>query len=110
MARLPPYQLATHTTQAFAYLLTLELFLNHITIGTVATDFNDDLTKLVNGEMTGQLRCEERQCLLQFESCIHATCGQITVGKLQESTDDPCNPTWALAGLVVARALTKLGM
>jgi hypothetical protein len=47
---------------------------------------------------------------LQFTSGIDATCGQIAVGKLQESTDHPSNPTWALAGLVVARALTKLGM
>jgi hypothetical protein len=96
--------------QAFAYLLTLELFLNHIAISTVATDLNDDLAKLVNGEMTGQLGCKERQGLLQLTGCIHATCGQITVGKLQESTDDPSNPTWALTGLAVAWALTKLGM
>jgi hypothetical protein len=79
-------------------------------VSTVATDLNDDLTKLVNGEMAGQLRCKERQGLLQFTSGIHTTCGQIAMGKLQESTDDPCNPTWTLAGLVVAWALTKLGM
>ncbi len=90
----PPRVLrGTHTTLASACLLVHELFLNHITIRTIAANLNDDLAELVNGEMAGQLRCKEGECLLQFESCIHATDGQITVGMLQDCTDDPCDPT-----------------
>jgi hypothetical protein len=49
MARLPPYELATHTTRAFACLLTRELFLNYILVSTVAANLNDDL-KLHSGK------------------------------------------------------------
>ena len=58
-----------------ACLLTGELFLDHITIRTIATDLNDDLAKLINSEMAGQLGCKEGECFLQFESSINATNG-----------------------------------
>ncbi len=74
-------------------MLVHELFLNHIAIRTIAANLNDDLAQLIDSEVTGQLRRKERQCLLQFESCIHATDGQITVRMLQDRTDDPCDPT-----------------
>ncbi len=76
----PPRVLrGTHTTLASACLLVHELFLNHITIRTIAANLNDDLAELVNGEMACELRCKERQGLLQFESCVHTTDRQITI-------------------------------
>ena len=76
----PPRVLrGTHATRTSTCLLVHELFLNHITIRTIAANLNDDLAELVNGEMAGQLGCKEGESLLQFESCIHATCRQIAV-------------------------------
>src|SRR5207302_775742 len=91
-------------------LLTGELFLNHIAIRTVAANLNNDLAKLINGKVAGQLRRKERECILQLESSINATCRQIAVRLLQNGTDDPGNTTRALACLLIARTIAENGM
>ena len=75
----PSVSRGMHATWASACLLTGELFLNHFAIRTVAANLNNDLAKLINSEMAGQLRREEWECFLQFKSSVQTTCRQITV-------------------------------